>query len=318
MAVDNDEDYEVYDNEEKAPDERAVIPEGQAAIIGAQEERGEDLMTLAEECDPDDPEYDVLGECEISSDVEGEGEEDADAENDGGEEGEESTDEDEEPGTFDEIKAIYEAKKDDGIIAAGWAAGSAGFMKLFSKFGDIVKGIWAALFGEEDKDGEAEGESDESDEVADESGVGAKIIAAINASIEKGETGFAHCWDWVNKKYAEAGIKLGDSPHVYKNSRLSDQVSSAEDPNFDMNVLKPGCHVIYHNGNIIDKWTFGSLSGQVKGDHSGVFVKWIDKGNMIAEIASFGGPGKGPPRKQNVDLKKWPVQAVRDPRLAKA
>jgi hypothetical protein len=112
-----------------------------------------------------------------------------------------------------------------------------------------------------------------------------------------------HCWAWVWKAYERSGYTGAKYPTL-KNVKVlfkGSQYTGSGAKWFPLSrydELRPGDWIYIHNGNKYD--TAG------RGNHSGVFIKWLDRSNYIAQTASSRGKGKvGGYRRR--DLRAMPI-----------
>ena len=102
-----------------------------------------------------------------------------------------------------------------------------------------------------------------------------KIIYALTLAIDKYKTSAAHCWDWVDKVYQSVGC---GRQVIYKNVNYEGHdCGDIHASDALVNQITPGDHIFYNNKNKSDK----------HGNHSVIFIRWLDKANKIAEVASY-------------------------------
>jgi hypothetical protein len=111
--------------------------------------------------------------------------------------------------------------------------------------------------------------------------------------------GRQHCWGWVEAVYEKSGFSLGASPMIYNAPGY--ETGAIGQLNFDM--LEPGDHVIFHNGNSEDK----------AGNHSGIFVAWADREKGIAKVVSYSGGKDGVVREKPVNFNEQEIKRIRRP-----
>lgn len=134
--------------------------------------------------------------------------------------------------------------------------------------------------------------------------LGKRAAAMAKKAVETGElNGAAHCWDWVNRVYEALGTPVGSVPQRYSSIEKPGVELDSKGRKLDYSLIREGSHVMFHNRNGADKY----------GNHSGIFLRWINAGQLIAEFASFPGAGKKA-RIHTVDLKKNPVARIRTPK----
>ncbi len=138
-------------------------------------------------------------------------------------------------------------------------------------------------------------------ESSDAEGVGKRVVESAGEFIKEGYSP-AHCWDWVDRVYKRAGVT---GRHViFKSLNYSGKDCGDNHAGPDMlDKIRPGDWLYYNNKNSADS----------HGNHSALFIKWIDESNRIAQFAS--GYYKHPGRfhKKGVDLKKNPVVLIKKP-----
>lgn len=184
----------------------------------------------------------------------------------------------------------------------------AGFKLLMSK----LKGIWP---WKEQVEQVAQAEESEatpanvdvppiSKENVEASGAGASVLKSAQELVSEKAVG-KHCWDWVSKAFKKANaraVTLFKSFDKYSGKDCGDNcVPEKEliDPKSRL-ALKPG-DWIYINNQGIDS----------KGNHSVIFLGWVDKENLIARTANQ--PGIKGPRIDTRDLRKTPVTYIGRP-----
>jgi len=115
-----------------------------------------------------------------------------------------------------------------------------------------------------------------------------------------------HCWDWVNKIYRRAGI-TAKSPVVtiYQNLNYPGKDCGSCHASEEMYArVCPGDWLYYNNRNTADR----------HGNHSAIFIEWVDKGKKIARMAS-GSYGKKW-RIHTADLADKPITRIAKPRVS--
>ncbi len=120
-----------------------------------------------------------------------------------------------------------------------------------------------------------------------------------------------HCWDWVNKVYNAAGFSQEKRVTVYQHSKYEqrskgkkfnrERPGKHENPSA-MKGLQPGDWVFFFNQN---KW-------DAVGDHSALFLRWIDAEKGIAEMASCPGADR-PGRIHHTNFMKTPITTIIKP-----
>ncbi len=121
-----------------------------------------------------------------------------------------------------------------------------------------------------------------------------------------------HCWDWVEKAYANAGVRrkmIWNDIGKYTGKDCGEHHASAD---YLRNTLEYGYHLFVN--------TKKESNPDQYGNHSVIFLGWIDKNNLIARTASSPGrnkkTGEGRPgriEERGWDLKKYPVTRVSKP-----
>ena len=101
--------------------------------------------------------------------------------------------------------------------------------------------------------------------------------------------------------YKEAGLNLSGCKRIFNIAGFGGAVGEL---NFGM--LEAGDHVVFKNYNSFDK----------RGNHSGVFVKWIDQSNGVAEMVSYSGGASGKVNKHSTNFNEQPIQRIRRPSLS--
>jgi len=116
---------------------------------------------------------------------------------------------------------------------------------------------------------------------------GQRILQAVSSAISSGVVG-SHCWDWIWKVYQLAGFG-GDSVHSVRDIQFVFKGSQYDPSNpykflpIDRHVeIKPGDWLYIHNGNQWDR----------NGNHSVIFIKWLDGARCSAQVAASSFAGK--------------------------
>lgn len=92
------------------------------------------------------------------------------------------------------------------------------------------------------------------------------------------------CWDYIHTVYNRAGYPQSKRQYILKGKKRSGPYAKPDQ-------IQPGDWLYYINH---------SYNGV---EHSGIFVRWIDKKKRIASILSYGGESrKKPGRYRNYDL----------------
>ena len=126
-----------------------------------------------------------------------------------------------------------------------------------------------------------------------------RIISAIGEAIAKGIPA-KHCWDWTDKVYKRAGVerkKIFDSVGEYAGKDCGEHHAKAD---YLRKSLEAGDHIFVNNKNPHDS----------KGNHSVIFIGWIDEKNLIAKTASCPRTGKSGQIDRPRDLKKHSVTRI--------
>lgn len=112
-----------------------------------------------------------------------------------------------------------------------------------------------------------------------------------------------HCWDWIQHVYHKAGVKR---KLLYKDLKYSgiDCGKHHASPAM-MNQIKPGDLIFYNNKNTAD----------IKGNHSVIFLGWIDREKGVAQVAS--GFKDNPGRIHEANLIEKPVTFIAEPTIPK-
>jgi hypothetical protein len=124
------------------------------------------------------------------------------------------------------------------------------------------------------------------DAAESEAGAKAKKILQIGRemTLEKKEIVIGGCWNYVDAVYTRAGFPNERRKIVFKGSQQSG-------PYADREALKPGDWIYHVNHSYNDI------------EHSGIFVKWLDKKNAFGLLLSYRGErSKRPARYRGYDL----------------
>lgn len=184
---------------------------------------------------------------------------------------------------------------------------------MFTEFTDFLKKTWtqiAAFLGFSGVAAKISGKVSEAgdkiyqsiQEILQLPTVGERVAAMAEFAVRTNQYENAkHCWDWVAKVCALAHAKEGKtvfqvarySPNGKQIGELTESVIAG---------IGKGDWLYIHNGN------------QYKnGDHSVVFLRWVDQGRKIAKVASFLNPEAGSKVEDNVDLNKEPIVRINKP-----
>ncbi len=92
------------------------------------------------------------------------------------------------------------------------------------------------------------------------------------------------CWDYINAVYNRAGYPQAKRKRIFKGKKNGGPYARA-------NLIQPG------------DWLYFINHSYHNSEHSGVFVKWVNKKKRIAKVLSYGGQSrKKPGRYRNYDL----------------
>lgn len=145
-------------------------------------------------------------------------------------------------------------------------------------------------------------------------GIGANIVSAALMVARNGGMGLKgkHCWDWSNKIYRMAGV-TGNWPsknifsyttkYSGKDCKINGEPGKTYATGAQYDQISPGDWIFYNNRNTSD----------THGNHSAIFLEWIDKDRLLARVASgsFGKPWHVHP--SPVDFKDKPVTRLGKP-----
>jgi len=133
----------------------------------------------------------------------------------------------------------------------------------------------------------------------DSTGLGEKIAKLALKTAEKRLYKPESCWDWADHIYGKARAHRREiyKNFNYKGKDCKDVHASAE----LMDMIRPGDWIYYNNKNTDDK----------KGNHTAIFIEWVDKENYIARFASGSAENKG--ITHVTDLKEKPVTYIAKP-----
>lgn len=106
-----------------------------------------------------------------------------------------------------------------------------------------------------------------------------RYMAVVSQEIVKGS-----CWDYINAVYRRAGFSQRQRITVHKGSKSTGPYATP-------NQIQPGDWLYYINH---------SYHGV---EHSGIFVRWVNRSKRVAEILSYQGEHRNKPgRYRNYDL----------------
>ncbi len=114
---------------------------------------------------------------------------------------------------------------------------------------------------------------------------GEKILEIGQKMIDNGEIIKGSCWDFINTAYNRAGYQSSKRETIFSSTKNNG-------PYADINMIKPGDWLYYIN------YSYNMI------EHSGIFVRWVDKDKKIARILGYAGENKDlPGRYRDFDLK---------------
>lgn len=137
--------------------------------------------------------------------------------------------------------------------------------------------------------------------------IGSRILFAVELAMKENILG-ENCWDWADKVYTIADIPQTKRRIIF-NSAGEHGLNCGEFPAEDktLSQLEPGDWVYTHNRNYKD----------FNGNHSMIFVEWIDKEKRIAKMASCHGKDQPGSFDQRYDFNRSPVVFISKPALSK-
>jgi len=132
-----------------------------------------------------------------------------------------------------------------------------------------------------------------------------RIKEAVKAAIKMKIPG-RHCWNWAEKVYWLAGFPFKGGNKVifstvgqYEGRDCGDQCAKED----QLSKIEPGDWLFINNKNESDK----------HGNHSVIFLGWVDEKNQIAEIAACPGGNKLGKIYPKTNLKEWRVTYISKP-----
>lgn len=156
-------------------------------------------------------------------------------------------------------------------------------------------------------------------------------MEVANDAYNKGLSGASCCWDWVTKIYEKAGVKrkqVFSSLGKYEGQNCGEAHAGEE----EYASIQPGDHIFYNletkrEADYAEKmklYAEGKLKKKPelkkavdsRGNHSAVFIKWIDESNKIAQLASGSHGTKWKLHDNPVDFNKMPVTRIFKPVIA--
>ncbi len=165
--------------------------------------------------------------------------------------------------------------------------------------------------------------------------LGSASQKAFNAATEvaedaynKGLSGASCCFDWVSKIYEKAGVKR---KQVFSSLGKYDgkNCGNAHAGETEYASIQPGDHIFYNLQTKRDAeyeekmklYEEGKLKKKPehkeavdsRGNHSAVFISWIDEGNKIAQLASGSHGTKWKMHENPVDFNKMPITRIFKP-----
>lgn len=132
------------------------------------------------------------------------------------------------------------------------------------------------------------------------SGLGNKVAKLAVEAGTKHSYSPEHCFDWANHIYKSAGAsrqRIYSSLSEYSGQDCGDHHAGPE----LLDKIRPGDWLFYNNQNGVDS----------HGNHSAIFLEWIDKDNQIARMASGSKGNFG--HIHPADFKKAPVTLIMKP-----
>ncbi|MBI4975490.1 hypothetical protein HZC20_02320 [Candidatus Peregrinibacteria bacterium] len=128
-------------------------------------------------------------------------------------------------------------------------------------------------------------------------------------------SGAKHCWDWVSKIYAKAGVKRKEIfSAVGKYSGKN--CGNAHAGETEYGSLSPGDHIFYNLQTRYDAEGKGRQAVDSRGNHSAIFIRWIYKDNKIAQLASGSYGTRWHMHKEPNDFNKTPITRIFKPVVA--
>ncbi|MCK9185981.1 hypothetical protein M0P48_00890 [Candidatus Gracilibacteria bacterium] len=156
-------------------------------------------------------------------------------------------------------------------------------------------------------------------------------MEVANDTYNKGLSGATCCFDWVSKIYAKAGVKRKEvfsTLNKYRGQNCGD----AHAGEGEYSSLAPGDHIFYNLQKNYDAkyeekmqlYKEGKLKEKPErreavdsqGNHSAIFIGWIDEGNKIAQLASGSYGTNWGMHKNPIDFNKTPITRIFKPVVA--
>ena len=156
-------------------------------------------------------------------------------------------------------------------------------------------------------------------------------IGVASDTYNQGISGAKHCWDWVSKIYAKAGVKRKqDFSSLEKYTGKNCGEAHAGEAQYAS--IQPGDHIFYNLETKREQeyqekmqlYNEGKLKQKPKlkeavdsrGNHSAIFIRWIDQSGKIAQLASGSHDTKWKLHENPVDFNKTPVTRIFKPVVA--
>jgi hypothetical protein len=142
------------------------------------------------------------------------------------------------------------------------------------------------------------------------------IVKAVEILVKKGVTG-DHCWDWTDKIFHLAGCKrkivfnsvpeYASKKYEMKNGKKeyvkTPDCGTHHGNEKEFALLEPGDHIFINNKNQYDN----------HGNHSEIFLGWVDRSKLIAKTAGYPGKGKPPYISSSRNFNKTPITYIARP-----
>jgi len=126
-----------------------------------------------------------------------------------------------------------------------------------------------------------------------------------------------HCGDWVDKIYAMAGVyKRKNIYHNLSYALVGGKWKDKDDPSRrDCKIVGKFARQHHLNQIVVGSWLWinNRNSLDYAGNHSGIFLGWVNKSARIASIASWFGPQKGRQKIANYNFNNMPVTHIDNP-----
>ncbi len=105
---------------------------------------------------------------------------------------------------------------------------------------------------------------------------GDKIVKRVEKMIKENVIIAGSCWDYIHEVYNREGYPISKRITIHKGTKNSG-------PYVDMDTIKAGDWLYFINHS------YGDV------EHSGIFIKWINKKKNIAKLMSYGGQNRNKP-----------------------